>query len=216
MTDTTTPTLAELIRLAVANDRLGLRTWLPGRIVSYDASTQRAEVELQLRQPVPTTSGGRTWETLPHLFDVPIGHPRGGGYFVHFPMVAGDFVSVAFSVQSLGEYLRTGNLSEPADPRLHGFFPYAIPTSDPAEPRKLDAQPAGKLVIGREGGDVLVLDEDGLKVGAENAAEPFVLGDALKTWLEALTVPTAMGPSGTPINAPSLDTILSTKHTIDE
>ena len=84
------------------------------------------------------------------------------------------------------------------------------------KPRKLDAQPAGKLVIGREGGKVVVLDEDGLKVGAENAAEPIPLGETLKSWLEALTVPTAMGPSGTPINAPSLSTVLSTKHFVDE
>jgi hypothetical protein len=186
VTDETTPTLAEIIRVAMAAERMGIRTWLPGRIVSYDGTTQRAEVELQIKQWVPTTSGGRRFEEIPHLYDVPVGHPRGGGYFVHFPMLAGDFVSVAFSAQSLGEFLRTGQVSEPQDPRMHGLFPYATPTSDPSEPNQLADMPAGKLVIGREDGKVLVIDEDGIKLGAEDAAEAMVLGTTLKAHLDAV------------------------------
>lgn len=55
----------------------------------------------------------------------------------------------------------------------------------------------------------------GVKIGL-NPEQKMVLGDALKTWLQALTVPTAMGPSGTPINAAQIDTFLSTLHKLDE
>jgi len=54
----------------------------------------------------------------------------------------------------------------------------------------------------------------GVKVGL-NPEQRMVLGDALKTWLSAMTVPTAMGPSGTPINAAAIDTFLSTLHKLD-
>lgn len=52
-------------------------------------------------------------------------------------------------------------------------------------------------------------------IGSDSADEPIPLGNALKAWLEALTVPTAMGPSGTPINAPLLAAVLSTKHKVE-
>jgi hypothetical protein len=54
-----------------------------------------------------------------------------------------------------------------------------------------------------------------LLVGALTAAHPMVLGDVLKTCLEALTVSTAMGPSGTPINAPTFQQFISQKHKLD-
>jgi hypothetical protein len=50
----------------------------------------------------------------------------------------------------------------------------------------------------------------------EGAAEPMVLGNALKAWLEAHTHPTAMGPSGPPIEAATLADTLSVLHAVDE
>jgi hypothetical protein len=43
----------------------------------------------------------------------------------------------------------------------------------------------------------------------DGALEPVVMGNLLNTWLGTLTVPTGMGPSGTPINAPLLPLHLS-------
>jgi hypothetical protein len=60
-----------------------------------------------------------------------------------------------------------------------------------------------------------VIVSTGVRKGAEGATQPDVLGTTLKSVLEALTVPTAMGPSGTPINAASFPTFLSAKHKID-
>lgn len=56
----------------------------------------------------------------------------------------------------------------------------------------------------------IFLDKDGeVHVGAREGAEQAVLGESLKAWLEAMTVPTPFGPSGTPINAPDLPNVLS-------
>jgi hypothetical protein len=61
----------------------------------------------------------------------------------------------------------------------------------------------------------LVVTTPSYKLGGEAAAEAQVLGNTLKTILEQLTVTTAMGPSGTPINAAQFSQFLSTKHLID-
>lgn len=55
-----------------------------------------------------------------------------------------------------------------------------------------------------------------IRMGAATAGQALVLGNALHTWLAAMTVPTAMGPSGTPINiATFVSSVLSTKHKAD-
>jgi len=77
-----------------------------------------------------------------------------------------------------------------------------------------------KFTIECDGEDVLEVYKDALGVThvdlGENATEPIVLGNKLVTFLSALTVPTAFGPSGTPINAPTLTApataILSAQH----
>lgn len=63
-------------------------------------------------------------------------------------------------------------------------------------------------------GEVLI-KSTAVKIGADTAAQAMVLGNNLKTSLDALTVPTAMGPSGTPINAATFVNFLSTKHDVD-
>ena len=59
-------------------------------------------------------------------------------------------------------------------------------------------------------------DGTGALLVGDEPAQPFVLGTALNAWLAAHTHQTAMGPSGTPINAATLGTILSSKHKLDE
>jgi phage baseplate assembly protein V len=63
---------------------------------------------------------------------------------------------------------------------------------------------------------VYLNETGGVLIGSDAATHAMVLGDQLKTSLDALTVPTAMGPSGTPINAASFTNFLSTKHKLDE
>jgi phage gp45-like len=48
-----------------------------------------------------------------------------------------------------------------------------------------------------------------LCVGAKDSPQHIPLGDLLVAQIKALTVPTAMGPSGTPINAAAFDQVLS-------
>lgn len=80
-----------------------------------------------------------------------------------------------------------------------------------------DTPGAEKIILTHAKGAEIEIDAAGLvhikattyKIGT-NATEAAVLGDVLNTNLGALTVPTGMGPSGTPLNATSFPGHLST------
>lgn len=59
------------------------------------------------------------------------------------------------------------------------------------------------------------IDSTTVTLGSAGAAQPAVRGTELLTLLSALTVPTPLGPSGTPINAPNFPNFLSTKVFMD-
>lgn len=50
---------------------------------------------------------------------------------------------------------------------------------------------------------------------SSTAAFSFVLGELLTTWLATHTHPTSMGPSGPPLQAPTLQTVLSVTHKLE-
>lgn len=87
-----------------------------------------------------------------------------------------------------------------------------------------------RIKLGETENRTIEVNEQGISLGtAGGSADPAVLGNKLKEWLEnvlrsiqTLTVPTALGPSGVPINAAEfasaaqrLDTILSEHNTLD-
>ena len=63
-------------------------------------------------------------------------------------------------------------------------------------------------------GSVEILAATSVLIG-EGAAEALVKGNALQTWLSAMTVGTPLGPSTPPLNAAGIPSILSTKHKLD-
>lgn len=200
--------LGDMVEEAIRTALRAARVSLPGRIVTYDAETQAAEVEIQVEIPLnkldgrnEVLRGKHTYEALPTLRGVPIGHPRGGGFYMHFPMVAGDFVWVMFSDQSLDEFTRTGRVSKPKDIRSHDLFPYAIPSSDPSSPNVISPAPvADKLVIGAEGGSGTVRVEGDLEVdGAiECTGEVTAKFGGASVGLTTHLTPSPMGPLGPP------------------
>ncbi len=200
--------LGNVIEEAVRTALRAARAALPGRIVTYDIQTQTAEVKIQVEIPLmkldgrsEVLRGQHTYEPLPNLHGVPVGHPRGGGFFVHFPMLPGDFVWVMFSDLSLDEFTRTGKVSKPKDTRSHDLFPYALPASDPSVSNRISPAPtAGKLVLGSTGGSGTVRIESDLEVTGdiECTGEVTAKFGASSVGLSTHVHPTAMGPSGPP------------------
>ncbi len=110
-----TPSLDTAIESTIATALKKVHVALPGRIVSFDPSTQTASVQpmieqvLQHDQAVP----------LPMLTDVPVQFPRGGAFVMTFPVAPGDECLLIFAERCIDGWFTSGQSSIPLDYRLH-------------------------------------------------------------------------------------------------
>jgi hypothetical protein len=145
---------AELIDGAILANARESRVALPGRIESYDATKQRANIRLQLSYYKPTTDGQQIAVEHPIVQNVPICFPQGGGYFLSFPMQKGDPVMVVFCDVAIGAWLSKGEPCEPGIGKMHGLAG-AVAFPDGPQPSKTPLQSAGgsNMRIGKDGTD---------------------------------------------------------------
>lgn len=113
---------AEVIRRAIESRVSDVYTALPGVVVSYDASTQAADVKLCVNRPLFTEEDATVHEPLPVIPNVPVLFPRGGGYTVTWPLVAGDACQILFQVWSFAQWRESDVApSDPGDLRMHSL-----------------------------------------------------------------------------------------------
>lgn len=154
----TSPTLAEVIRGAIESRLLDVHTSIPGKVVTYDPTTQTADVQPAVRRAL-SLEDGVEHEDLPIIPNVPVGWMRGGGFSFQFPLVPGDHVWLVFSEAATGAWRESGDLSDPVDHARHDLsYPIALPMCAPdsgALPAALGALlsvPAGgTLYLGGQG-----------------------------------------------------------------
>lgn len=178
------PNLAELISEAF-DIRLGdLHTALPGRIESYDAAKQEADVKPLIKRLISAADGDEILEEIPVIPNVPIAFPRAGGYFVTFPLAKGDHVLLIFAERSIDNYQAgVGIDSDPDDFRMHSLTDaVAIPGWYP-EGKSLPTTHATNLVIGRENGPEIHIKGTEIHIGEENATDFLALGPDTETRL---------------------------------
>jgi hypothetical protein len=151
-----TPSGAEVVRLALNAFGNAFNVACPGRVESYDASNQTATVVPQVRRVVPGPEDGEDLlEDLPAVQSVPVLHPRGGGFFVHVPIQAGDFVLLVFLDRDPSAFRSSGQVSNPPDQRLHSLaHAVAIPGLFPAA-QTIGSASASNLVMGKDGAEGL-------------------------------------------------------------
>jgi hypothetical protein len=108
-------------------DRRDLVTSVKGTIVAYDPIAQMATVQPAYRQKI-----GGNWINAPELFKVPVQHPRGGGYATHFPLKAGDAVTLTAMMRPLDQWQADGSAHDGAPGRMHDWSNMvAIPGGEP-------------------------------------------------------------------------------------
>jgi hypothetical protein len=173
-----------------------LHTALPGRVESYDADAQTADVTPMVRRRVPTESGRRVSEAMPTVRAVPIVWPRTGDWYVHLPLAAGDTVLLVCLERDPSRWLGNGGeLCDPIDVRSHHLaHAVAIPGLYPRAAALTDT-PSDALVIGHRDGATLRVQSDGTVVidatsillGSAGASEGVPFGDALKSYLDGHT-----------------------------
>lgn len=106
----------ESLAAMIEAERRDMFTTLPGKIVSYDPASQTAAI-----QPALTMAFGDKTLQAPVLQGVPVKHPRGGGYGVHFPLKAGDPVELQFASRSRDPFQSDGGDINNAPGRMNSL-----------------------------------------------------------------------------------------------
>jgi hypothetical protein len=197
--------LAAFMRQVMENRMADVRVAMPGRVESYDVTTQTANIQPLIKE-ITETEGEDITETLPQIPSVPVLFPRSNGFFVTFPIAAGDTGLLVVCDRNIDQWISTGLLKDPQDKRKHHisgavFYPGLYHSKNPL----LDAH-ATDMVIGKDSGIQFHIKASGA-VELSLAGKSLVKvanADDLQTWLMAHTHPTGTGPSGTP--AQSWDT----------
>lgn len=114
---TATPTWTRVLTDCIDARLSDVHTSIPGRVESYDSSTQRASVQPLLKRGYEDEEGERQVEILPVIQDVPIVFPGSGSYADTFPISKGDIVLLVFMENSIDRWLSVGGLIDPSDDR---------------------------------------------------------------------------------------------------
>ncbi len=125
---THSPEPAEVIRNAIEDVLKDTHCSNPAVVLSYNASTQLAQVQPLLMRTFVNDDGTIDVEAQPVINNVPVAWPAGGGFRMTFPLGAGDIVGLIFADQSLDIWKSQGGQVDPVDQRIHSINDcWAIP-----------------------------------------------------------------------------------------
>lgn len=177
--------------LGIYMDKLlnGIYTAMPGKIVSYKQSTQRARVTPQLNKVMYDGT------VLEHkdLLDVPVLFPACGGASITLPVSKGDSVLLLFSCRSMEDWLLTGDRITPEMDRSFSLSDaIAIPGLLPSTKNTLSTSDSKLEIV--YGTTKIVIDKSGKVAIGSAQAELLAILDDLITKLTTATTPTPMGP----------------------
>lgn len=173
-------TLPDLLDAAVMSHMSEMHTCFPGRIESYDYTTQKATVKPLLNRKLK----GGDIEELPVLANVPVWMPRSGGAAIVLPVAAGDTCFVACTERSIDEWKQRGGIQTPGDPRMYaiadavafvGLLPFNVGTA---------AENSEDLLITHGGNKIRLKPGGAVEIeapGMVTVISPSVLIDAAET-----------------------------------
>ena len=209
-----TPSLAQVIRAAVQAHAADLRVAIPASVERVDLAKGLVDARPLVKDLVGD-AGGLTPLSLPVITNVPIVWPGAGGFRLTFPVAVGDSVLLVFADRSLDVWLAKGGEVDPGDPRRHALSDaIAIPGLRPFSGPWTGAASDG-VTLGQDGGLQVKVKSGTIELGG--ADEPATMAttlksylDQVKLWLDALVLPTAVGPAGPPsVPSPAVPTIAS-------
>lgn len=187
------PTWEEVIEEAIKAKLLEVHTAIPGKVISYDAEKQTADVLPVVQRVDYNEDDEHKLTRLPVIPNVPVQWTRGGGMWFSMPLAAGDHVLLVFSEAAIGHWRASGEVAPPGDLRRHSIgYPIAIPGIAPDGGEIDDPGSAGETVLG---GGIL-------RVGG-NLAELVAIASKVMNQLDALKQAIA-GAATTEANAGGL------------
>lgn len=212
-------TLNDAISLANQYALSGIHTALPGAIISYDYTVQKATIQPLLNK---VWSDGTTM-AMPVLENVPVIFPRSGGASLTFPVLEGDTCLLLFIERSIDLWLTTGGQVNPDDPRkfdlsdaiaIMGLSPFS--TSSPAQNNSdLLLTYAGSIVRIKESGAVVVETSSTVAIGTETTELLNILSQLLVLLQGASTVVVPSTPFTGSLNPVFVASVLSLQTQLD-
>jgi hypothetical protein len=191
-----------------------LHTSLPGKIVRYDESTQKADVQPLIKERYTDESGAQQSRELPVIPSVPVQFPGAGGYRITFPVAVGDTGLIMFAEASLDKWLVSGGTVDPAEERRHDLTDAIFLPGLRDFGHALTSAPTDRATFGKDDGLQIHVDGSKIRIGSNSPIdlEKAVCGDTLwnyltslaglVAWLATHTHPTPAGASSAPTNAP--------------
>lgn len=199
-----TPSLGEVIRVAVASRLADLHVSLPALVEAYDASKQTVDVVPLLMFPQKDGAGNLSLRAPPKVVGVPVVFAGGGGARMTFPVKAGDFCTLLCSDRSIDVWKGNGSAT-PVDPGVDSSHALVdaiafVGLRPPSKP--WSNAPTDRLSLGYDTGARVEIGNAEIDLGA-GATEAAIKGNAFKTALDTLisAIGTAVGTSGTPAGA---------------
>jgi hypothetical protein len=188
-----------------------IHTAIPAQIINYDSANQVVDVQPMILEPYHDSSGALRTRSYPVLPSVPVAFPRGGGFFISLPLVAGDTGMLIFSELPIDRWRSSGQESHPLTARRHGagnavFYPGIGPRAKALGETGIDAN----LALGKEGGVQVQLSATVVNLGEKSAVDFVALSTkvateltriqtdltTLKAAIAAMLAPASCFPSG--------------------
>lgn len=161
---------------------------LPGRIESYDRERQAVVVQPLVKRMFKDPSGELRATSYPAITDVPVEFLGGGEYALTFPVARGMTCRLDFCSASLDKFLALGGEVDPEDPRRFTLSDAVCVLGLRDFRHALKNLPADAWVVACP-------STSQIRLGAVDAAQKAIRGDAFKTAFDTLidSIATAVG-----------------------
>jgi hypothetical protein len=193
-------------------------TCLPGKVLSFDATKQTAQVQPLIQRLFVGDGAGTGWVDLPPCVDVPVQFPAGGPFVLTFPVAAGDECLLVFSERAIDFWWDRGGVQQPSEVRMHDLSDAFAIVGVSSKPRFIGGDGSGgpppatdaTELRTRDGTVILRVDATGINLNSGTAGVAR-LGDSTQLTLspadqlalaDAMLATGLFTPSGSPPSTP--------------
>lgn len=152
-----TPSLEEVISLAIEDKLLDVHTSIPAIVQSYDPATQTASVKIAIKRKYIIGDLEEIAER-PAIPDVPVLFPTGGSFSLTYPLKPGDDVHLLISERSTEVWKNNSGVVDPKDARKFSLSDCFI---IPAGARKVISEATSDKLRVVSGNGFLEMNENG-------------------------------------------------------
>jgi hypothetical protein len=178
--------IADVILAAMSTRMATVFTAMPGRVVSYDAARQRADVQPTVHGAYLGETGDRVVDPYPTIPSVPVMFLGGGGARTTYPVARGDTCLLLFANCSLDRWLTQGGDVDPRDERRHCLSDAVAIVGLRDAKHVLKNAPTDRVSIGYDTGASVEIHPDQVRLGGDDATSDVVVQDALGDFMNAL------------------------------